>query len=197
MADIFGAIPIPKVSIAGIGLVLIVIMLCGFLLGLFFLFLYMSRQTPVMEIDWQTKRVRKLSGRKKKVNGVLKCWVGRLKKFIPMPQQRDYYLFGKKDMLFLLKDNNGLHHTLRIPTLKQMAKFYETMGVNIEENPKFKVFLLPNPHEDLNWLADELDNADMQFRSTWIQRWGWAVVPIVALFVSAMIFIMTMVLAKR
>lgn len=182
---------------------LIIIAICGG--GLFFFFFLMNKKlsTKTYEIDHQTKKVRRFWGRiKKDKAGVEKYFSRKLKKFLPRPQQRDFYLEGNKDVLFFLKDNNGFHHSLRLPTWKEITKFYHLVyDVDLNKNNPHTtslhdIFFLPNPHEDLNWLESQIGEADKEFKDTkWWQHPNIMVLGTAA--ICMIMFILTMILARK
>src|SRR3990167_8881994 len=76
-----------------------------------------AKEKTIIEINGDNKRMKTMAGRERKNSaGRMQLWIGKYKKFLPKLQERDVYIQGKKDVVLLLKDNNGLHHTLRIPT---------------------------------------------------------------------------------
>ena len=178
MADLFGSFGGMFAGFANLNWMSIMIWtlffiaLCGTILFVFFFILIKKREIPIIEIDLMNKRINpKIKGVLKKDNSNnIRLWLKGIKKFVEKPQQADYYFTKKKDSLLLLKDNNGLHHPLRIPSYEEMTKFYAAQGMNIEtDNPHLKeIFLMPNPHEDLEWLANQCIEAHDEFKS---QKW--------------------------
>jgi hypothetical protein len=165
------------------------------------------KKKKVIELNLVTKKVRFLNGRfKKNRMGVKQLWVGRLRKFIPRVQEKDVYTKGKKDVIMLVKDNNGLHHTARLPSYDEMKMFYsEVYNIDIEdkeskEYQKLKqnmktVYLLPNPSEDLNWLANQCVEADKEFAMPWWK--SPAIMVIGTVFLCVMMFIISAIINKK
>lgn len=165
-------------------------------------FLVKKTSKRVYEIDMQSKQLKTFNGRLKKVSkGGSQFWAGRVKRFLPNFQGKDIYMKGKQESVILLKDNNGMYHTARIPTWSEIKKWYSVVhGIDITTNPRFlqlrNVFLLPNPHEDIDWVAQQAIQADKEFK---IEHWWQS--PTVAYigvgFVCLMMMIMTMILSKK
>jgi hypothetical protein len=195
---ISGGIGNPAIKLMAVWTIIIVtLIVMGF--SLFFIILWHLKSTKVIEIDNETKRVRILSGRyKKKKDGSESFWIGRLKKHLPRPQQKDIYLKGKQDALVLLKDNNGLHHTLRLPDYDLVKEFYKKAYNKDITNPDTRMhdlFFLPNPHEDINWLAQQIGEAKKEFGAVhWWQHPNLMVVG--TAFVCCIMFIVTVVLLR-
>jgi len=111
--------------------------------------------------------------KKRKGNNIQQFYLSKDKRFLPQFQQKDIFYTKKNDNLFLLKDNNGLYHSLRVPTYKQIKKWYEVVyGIDLDnvetETPMTQglknIYLLPNPHENLDWLADQVVESNMEFK---------------------------------
>lgn len=132
---------------------------------------------------------------------------------MPQIQQEDIFLKGKKDVVVLLKDNNGLSHTLRIPSYPELKKWYSVVhDVNLDDIAKLKrenanprqqqmldlvgtVYLLPNPAEDREWMAQEHTEADKIFKGQW---WQSPVVMVIAtVFLCVMMVIITTIIVKK
>lgn len=143
--------------------------------GLAILIAMKKTQTKIVEIDMQNKRVRMFNGRFKKTKkgGIRQFWAAKIKRTLPKFQQRDIFTKGKQDIIFLIKDNNGLYHTARLPTWKQLKKWYDVQyDKDIEKGDDTEklrhIYLLPTPHEDLDWLANQCVEADKEFK---IDHW--------------------------
>lgn len=215
MADLFGMsvnVAQIKTVIIWVGLAVIFIMFLAFAT-----LAYVMQKLTVhgLEIDFNN-RIQKFNGRfKKDGKGVKQFWLGRLRKFIPLPSSDDVYFEGKKDFSVLLKDKNGLHHTLRIPNFEELKVWYKTV-YNIDlENQQFNdttigrfnrkiqsqkeikdIFFLPNPHERIEWLADKCIESNEEYKS--IQWWQHPNVMIIGCAVICLImFVMTLILSKR
>lgn len=176
----------------------VIVCICITVFTLFFFLLHMSRTIPVIEIDYETKRIRQMRGviKKDKSDGTMKLFIRKLKKTLKNPQRKDIFVKGKKDMLLLLKDNNGLHHTLRLPEWNELVKYYAKVkekDITVKGLPENDIFFLPNPHEDLEWLSDECLDANQEFRSV-----GWMQSPVImtigTAFVCFMMVVMTLIL---
>ena len=171
-----------------------------------------AHEKRIIEINVETKRIRMMNGRERKTpDGANQLYVPKLKKWLPKLQAKDIFLKNKQDYIFLLKDNNGLHHTLRIPTMEELLDFYLTKhNINLAEEKtkldpegeikehktdynrrlldrireRFKhkpgirenlslletVYLMPNPSEDIDWLATKCLAADKKFTGAWWQN---------------------------
>lgn len=205
-----------------------------FLWGMIFLFvglimsalmifiLVMKKSTKFIEINLVTRKVQQFNGRLKKIKGIenlKRMWIGKIKKYLPPHEQKDIYLGkGNKDTVILIKDKNGMHHTARLPTYKEIKKWYEVVyGIDIEEkieikdkegniletrprhaeemNKAFHVYLQPNPLEDLNWLADQIVEAKETFADVWWKHPNVMVIGIAA--ICAFMFIMTLIITHK
>lgn len=170
--------------------------------GVMFLFRrLMSKQ--IIEISMNTHRIKKMNGRfKKNPMGTRMLYVPKLKKYLPRIQEEDFFPMGKRDVLILLKDNNRMHHTARLPTYKELIKFYELVyGINslseykeLDEVLK-TIYLLPNPSENLDWLAGQCDEANKAFGDVW---WKHPNVMIIGCaFLGVMMVIILAIVAKK
>lgn len=180
----------------------IILMICGGGFTTFFLIFWQRLTTKTIEIDGETHRIRIFRGRIKKAkDGTEHYYARKLKKFLQRPQQKDFYLQGRRDVLFFLKDNNGLHHTLRVPAWEELKKYYQvTQGLNIEDTEDGKkikdIFFLPNPYEDLDWLANTCTEADKEFKDThWWQHPNAMIIG--TAMICMIMFIMTIVLSGK
>ena len=191
----------------------IVLMVCEGGMTMFFILLWKKITTKTFEFDGETKRLRIFSGRiKKDKSGIEKYYARKLRKYLKRPQQKDFFLQGKRDVLMLMKDNNGLHHTLRMMNYAEVKEYYlKVKGVDIEQeyikdkegnetkNPHYKVwemFMLPNPHEDLNWLADTCAESDHEYKDThWWQHPNIMVIGVA--FICLIMVVMTLILAGK
>ncbi len=203
--SLFGAIPFigGNVNWANVGYIAtwtgVMILIAGVFFALFFLMLRSKRSMRTIELDQNTKRVRMFTGRiKKDGRKVEKYYAGKLRKWLARPQQKDLYIKGSKDLMFLMKDNNGLHHPLRLPTWKELVKFYNAVynvdltKVNPHPTQLHDVFFLPNPSEDLDWVTSQLKEADNEFKDT--KWWQHPTVMILgAGVISFMIIVVTLI----
>lgn len=156
----------------------------------------------IIEVNMQTKRLRFFNGRmKKKKGGINKFWAGKIKRSLPDFPQKTIYTKKNQDTVILLKDNNGLYHTARVPTYNELKVWYDAVyGIDLETNPKHEklrnVFLLPTPHEDLDWLANQCLEAEKEFSAD-----HWWQSPVIAYigvgFICFIMFVATMILSKK
>lgn len=173
-----------------------------FLTAIIMMFVVMAKSKKIIEINMVNKRVKFMRGRiKKNKAGVNMLWVGKLKKFIPHVQEEDIYTKGKQDVVILLRDNNDMHHTSRIPNYDELSEWYKMVhGVDVENVPELKknmntVYLLPSPSEDLDWLANQAVEANKEFAQAWWQSPTVMMVGTAA--VCAFMFIITVIVTKR
>lgn len=171
--------------------------------------------TPIYEIDMVTKRIKRFTGRVKvdKRSKTRKVYLRKYRKHLNCPSQSDYFYKGRQDVLVLVKDNNGLHHTLRFLDQEELVKFYSDKGINIKdefltdpetkqkfENPDYKhyaVYTMPNPHEDLDWLGNEVTEANKEYKPK--QEWWQSptIMVIGTAFVCMIMFVMTIILSAK
>jgi len=186
-----------------IGFFLIIAIAIG---GLALLLMVKLSEVPVYEIDLVTRRFRKLRSRlKKHGSGRRYPYLPKYKKFLPNIQQEDKLLCGKKDTILLIKDNNGLHHTARLPSFDEFLEHYDVGDMNEFDmnNPKkskwihiFKtIYLQPNPSEDLEWLAQEVSDSKKEFMTAWWK--SPAFVWIGTLSLCAVTFIITIIISRK
>ena len=166
------------------------------------MFLIKKSQTKIIDIDMVNKRMEIFTGReKKRKEGTRQFWAGKLKRFLPKFQQKDLFLKGKQNAVILLKDNNGLYHTARIPTWKEMKKWYDVMyNIDITKGKDTErlrhIYLLPSPHEDLDWLANQCMEAEREFKADhWWQHPNVAY--IATGFICFMMIVVTLILDKK
>jgi len=195
------------------GIMTVILLLFAFLLaaicmgvGLLF-FLVKRTQRKVIEIDMCNRKMKIMSGRlkKNKNSGHKQFWIGRLRKFLPQLSGEGSFSCGSKDAFILLKDKNGLHHSTRLPTYEELKQWY-IVAHNIDlDNPEHKTkygdrlretYLLPNPHEDLDWLANQVAEANKEFSlNHW---WQSPMVAYVAVgFICFITWVATLVIAKK
>ena len=150
----------------------IFLLICGVITALVIMAIVKKNSTKVFEIDMVNKKIRSYNGRNKNTTeGKVKQFFARkITRNLPQFQQRDIFIKekSKQDTVLLLKDNNGLFHTLRIPTYKQIKKWYKVVhDIDVSKDAKMddlrNVYLLPNPHEDLDWLANQISEAKKEF----------------------------------
>ena len=159
-----------------------------------------------IEINLINRKITNYTGRlrKQKLTNLKNMWVGKLKKFIPPISQKDIFLGkGNKEVVLLVKDKNGLHHTARLPNSKEIAKWYKVVyGIDLDdkENKEHKnklnhIYLLPNPMEDLNWLADQVVEANETFTDVWWKHPNVLIIATLAL--CGFIFIISLIVSKK
>lgn len=181
-------------------IMLIVMLVVGFWVVFFFI-LYIKTRVRTFEIDQQNKRLRMFNGivKRDKKKGTEKYYSKKLKKELPRPQQKDIFLKGKQDVVFFLKDNNGLHHTLRVPSYGEIKRYYKAVYnqdiATLKQEEVKPIYFIPNPHEDLEWLADQCLTSDEVFK--WTSWWQHPNVLVLgAATICAFMFIMSMIVIK-
>ncbi|MBW1784177.1 MAG: hypothetical protein JRL30_25985 [Deltaproteobacteria bacterium] len=208
MSDIFGFIPsgVNLVKIAGyVAWFFVFLLFCGAMVTLIIVLLVKSKQRKVIEINMLNKRMRIFNGRtKKKGKGIKAFFANKIGRYLPDFQQQSLYVKGRQDAVVLVKDNNGLYHTARVPTWKELKKWYmvqyEIDLESIEEKDKYArirdIYLLPSPHEDLDWLSNQCIEADKEFQvNNW---WNSPVVAYIATgFICFMMIVITILFRNR
>jgi len=185
------------------------------LAALIFFLVYKKRFIKVYEFDLVSHRVKEYSARivKDKASGSERLWIGRYKRFVPRPSQENMFYKANKDALILVRENNGMLHTLRICNKEELIEIFDKLkGIDITqefvigedgqktENPYFKLFQIysmPSPHEDLDWLGSEIEHSKKEYANN--EAW-WKnpnVMMIGTAAVCAIMFIMTLVIAKK
>jgi len=134
-----------------------------------------KKQKKVIEINMANRRLRIFSGRiKKKGKSVKRFWSQKIGRSLPEFQQKSIYVKGQQDTVILLKDNNGMYHTARIPTQKEISHWYKVMyDVDLDDTANLteahkklrSIYLLPTPHEDLDWLSNQVIESDSEFKN--------------------------------
>ena len=209
------------------GIALIIGLILG---GALYLFIIKANQKKVYEINMITKKVIPMAAVEKRNRSKKKqLFIPKIKRFLPNTQQEDIFLQGGKDTVFLLKDNNGLYHSLRLPTMDQYMKWLKDIeGIDITEkvkeiegaeteDQKMKIFdkiklelkgiktqkaldvigtiyLMPNPMENIEWLADEQNQSLLVFGSGLLRH--PALLFVGTMMVSGLIFILSLVVTK-
>jgi hypothetical protein len=127
------------------------------------------------------------------------------------------YYTGKRDSIILLKDNNGLHHTLRPLKKEELVWFfnnYKKIDITKEffevvdksgkrnkvVNPYFahyQIYAMPNPHEDLEFLGSQIEEANKEYHED--QPWYKSPVIMVigTAFICFMMVLITLLLRNR
>lgn len=186
------------------------VVICGTVMAMTIMILVKKKHKKIIEINMQNRRLRIFSGRmKKKGKGIKQFWAQKIGRALPDFQQKSIYVKGQQDTVILLKDNNGMHHTARIPTYGEIKKWYKTIyNINLDEkdkdgkliNRRFDrlrdVYLLPSPHEDLDWLSNQCVEAEKEFKvNNW---WQSPTVAYVATgFICFMMVIVSLIIEKK
>jgi uncharacterized membrane protein len=143
--------------------------------------LFKLKQTKIIEIT-PTRRLSIYSGRYKKRKGsdIKQFFSRKLGRFMPQFQETDKYAKGKQDALILYKDNNGMHNSLRVPTWKQIKRWYDVQyGIDLDDTEKLSthqslirsIYFEPTPHESLDWLATQVTEAEKEYKDlSWWQH---------------------------
>lgn len=190
--------------------IIIVIFVFGSL-GLLFIIMWRKRFIKIYEIDITNRRLKQYAAkivRDTKTQSE-KLYIPKYKKSIERPQQVDFYYLGKRDALFLVKDNNGLHHTLRMPTKEELVEFFSKVK-NIDitkefnddqktENPYFRyyqIYAMPNPHEDLDWLGQQIEDANKEFKPD-IKWWQSPTVMVIGTACLCVVMVIVMFVLSR
>lgn len=212
MANIFGAFSnYGNFATVGkyIGYSVIGLLVCLSVTAIIVMLIVKLKERPIYVIDLVSRRITKMRGREKKTRSKEKSiYVSKIKKYLPQIQQQDRYIQGKNDAFILIKDNNGLYHSARVPKwgefLKNVVGVEEDEVESLKENPKLnryyldvrdKIYFAPNPVEDLEWLADQAAQAKTEFSTAW---WKHPNVMIIATaFICAIMIIMTAFISKR
>jgi len=111
------------------------LVVCVILVGAVILIIIKTKERKIIEINIVNRKMKIFAGRERKnKGGRLQTWIGKLKKWLPRLQEEDIFLEnGKKETILLLKDNNGMHHSLRPPTLEELKKWYKVVhNIDIE-----------------------------------------------------------------
>lgn len=183
--------------------------IAGSIITVTILILINKSKKKFIEINLVNRKIKNYSGRlrKHKLTNLKNMWIGRLKKFIPPVIQKDVFLGkGNKEIVLLLKDKNGLHHTARVPTYNEIKKWYKVVyniDLDNKKNEDVKkhqeklnhIYLLPNPLEDLNWLADQVVEANETFTDVWWKHPN--VIILATLTLCGFIFIISLIIAKK
>lgn len=169
------------------------------------------KQVKVIEIDLESHKMKFSTGRIKKTKkGTKQFWYRAARKYLPQVSGADLFTKGKKDVLVLFKDKNGLYHPARSPTYENIVDYYQAAyELDLEDKDavaahsqkdrimKLKnVFLLPNPHEDIDWLINQVIEANVEFMD---KEW-WKHPNIMVLgtaFICFMMIVMTLVLGGK
>jgi len=173
-----------------------------------------AKEKAVVELGAVTRTMNQFAGKDKKQKGKLKHLFvgGKSKKYLPNVQQEDIFMRGKKEYIFLMKDNNGLHHFLRLPSFEEIKKWYKVVyDIDLDEirdrggelskkereflNVVGTVYMMPSPSEDMEWLADQAAQSDNQFASGILKH--PAMVWAATIAVCAFVFIITIIISKR
>lgn len=156
--------------------IFVLILFCMAMGVIVILLLVMSKQKKLIEINMANRRLRIFNSRlKKRSKGVKQIWANKIKRYLPDFQQESIFVKGKQDTVILLKDNNGLYHTAKIPTYDELKEWYKVIHkIDLENKDEVKkklkdgdalknIYLLPSPHEDIGWLGNQCAEADTEF----------------------------------
>ena len=183
------------------------LLFCLFITGIVILILVKLKQIKVYEIT-NNNRLKIYSGgyKKRKGSSIMQFYSRKIKRNLAQFQQNDIYTKGKQDAVFLMKDNNGLYHTLRLPTYKQIKQWYKVQyNVDLDEVKQLNkkqtlvrsIYFEPTPHENIDWLANQLVEAETEFKDLeWWQHpnvlFGMSVAAAVFLQIMNFMFIYLM-----
>ena len=204
---------------------------CLLIVGAVLMVMFKMKQKKIIVLDVITRRCEIIAGRVKKNKSHMKqLYIPKLRKFLPMVQQEDIYTLGKKDIILLVKDNNGLYHTARLPDMEELMKWYKEVNkIDLTQKVKeiqskktvddkrtaldkikdgikgvkFKdaldavgtIYLMPNPAEDMEWLADEQNEADKSFKTGILKH--PLLVWITTIIVCSFTFIVTIIISNQ
>jgi hypothetical protein len=191
------------VTLAIWGFAALVVLGCA--IGGVFYFILMQKTVPGIVIDFN-RRIQRFNGRYKKDSSKIEqFWMGRFRKFVPKLSTDDTLINGKQDFVVMLKDHNGLHHILRVPTYEELKKWYKVVhdiditdtkvisnsqdGKVVKQNLIKEVYFAPNPHETIEWLADKCVESNEEFRTQ-----EWFKHPNVIMFATLLICMITMIM---
>lgn len=177
--------------------------------GLIF-FLLQKSQRKVVELDMNNRRMRIIPGRikKNKQAKTKQFWLSRVRKFLPQLPGDYSYHNKNKEAYVLLKDKNGMYHNARVPTWDELRGYYawaynidldNLTPEDIKARPELQkirdVYLLPNPHEDLDWLSGQCIEADKEFK---LNNWWQSPVVMVlgTAFVCFLMVVVTVIFAN-
>ena len=201
----------------------VIIFIVGIIFTAFFFILWKKKTIKIFEIDIISHRITIYTAKLKRNEATksVMTWIGKYKKFIPALQQEDMYYVGNNDAAILFKDNNAMHHTMRLLGISQIIELFKQKGIDITkefiektyidpkdkkqhtikvENPYYKyyaIYTMPNPHEDLEFLGNQIEEANKEYKdkTNW---WNSPTVMILgACFISFMILLVTMLLRNR
>lgn len=199
--------------------IFLILMVVGAGFGIFIFFMIRAKSITIFEVDLISRRIKKYLARivVDKKTKAQKLWIKKYKKFIDRPQQEDMVYLGKRDGMILIKDNNGLHHTLKMLTQEELVKFYKDIknidivsefvqqddgkgnqvSVENEWHKFFQIYAMPNPNEDLDWLGNEISGADTEYKKEVIWWQHPSVMVIGTAFICAIMFIVTTIIIKK
>ena len=176
MASMLGGIATSKMWLwiqylaFGFFFLLICLGITGFIIWL----VIRSKQTKVIEVT-AGQHMKIYAGKMKKRRGtdIMQFYSKKDKRSLPLFQQNDEYYNGKSINYILYRDKNGLVHSLRVPTYKQIKKWYGVMyNVDLDDKKVLSqpqkalrtIYFQPNPHENIDWLANQVVEADKEFK---------------------------------
>ena len=210
LTGIFGGIGQFKNVLVIIGFVLIYLMVAGIILWIIISIHKKASALKLFEFNQSTRQIRILeSSMKKMKSGYNQIYIPKYKKHIPSVAEEYKFLQGAKGVACLMKDKVGLLHNLKLPEYEDIVKWYKSVH-NLDISKSFEsllpaekeafekantVFFLPNPSEDLNWLADKCVEADKTYMASFWKSpvfiWG------MTLAACLITFLMTLIISKR
>lgn len=202
---------------------LIIIIFVAMIWGFIFFLIFKKKYFYTVEIDLLSKQIRTITSKIESdfLRKTKAIWLPKYKKKIPMIQQDSMYFKKSRDATILIRDNNGLHHPLRMMNKDELIDYYRRCkGIDITqefqeksiidlngnkttvkiENPYYKnyeVYAMPNPHEDLDFLGDECENANREYKSKTPWYLSPTVMVIATAFICMIMFIVTIILLRK
>lgn len=185
---------------------LIFAVICAIITTAVILMLVVKQRKKVIEINLMNHRVQMYDGRlKKSGDGLKKFWASKVKRFLPNFQEDSVYIKKNQDVLFLIKDNNGLMHTAKVPTYDELKKWYKvvhdidldkTDQQTLDNKALRDIYLQPSPHEDLEWLSGQCIEANKEFSVT--QWWQSPVIAYIGVgFICFLMIVVSLIIEKK
>ena len=184
---------------------LIAVIISGGIVLLFIWIMSQLKSKKIIELNLVNRKIRFMRGVIRNKSGTKMMWVGKIRKYIPAIQEEDTYIKGKKDVILLVKDNNGLHHAARLPSYEEITQWYKSVyGIDVskknEEYARIQkdihlIYGIPNPNEDLQWLTGQIAEAKTEFGGAWWQSPTVMIMGTAALCVFMVI--VTLIVSKK
>jgi L-rhamnose mutarotase len=185
---------------------LLMVVFCGIVTTGIIMLLVLKQRKKVIEINLANRRIQIYDGRLKKTgDGLKKFWASKIKRFLPNFQEDSIYMQKDKDVLFLIKDNNGLMHTAKVPSYDEIKKWYKvvhdidldnTNQQTLDNKALRDIYLQPSPHEDLEWLSGQCVEANKEFSVT--QWWQSPVIAYIGVgFVCFLMIAITLIFKNK